>query len=317
MTAMTGFPTPTDTLPPNTITLSQMMRELSSRPGFTEAFLRQIEGGEQKRGATLLTPDLINDLRELIVGKDWEGLGRFPGWTMADITPTVGALSRIAGDEESPHSKAQLAKYLDVGPYGFDKAGTIVDFREPSPLPDFAVDDVPTQLGYGVTRPDGPGPLAPEHAESQRLAYVLNRLAANGLDGVPFANALWNDERTPSTPEELIEDLITTGSIVTVTISRAFANFGQLHYNGHDVMMPVFLNTQIRVPGTKRSLLVPASHIQYEWHIRGPMRTRSKRRVSPPRSSAPMFACTRRIQPRSSAATTPSASARTSPPPSS
>jgi len=261
---------PTEPIPRNTITLSQLMRELSTRPGFTEEFLTQLQGGEPKSGATLLTPELIDYLRELIVGKDWEGLDRFPGWTMADITPTVDALNRIAGNEGRPQSKEPLAQYLDVGPYALDSAVTI-DFREPSPLPDFAADDVPTQLGYGISRPDGPGPLAPEHPESQRLAYAFNRLAANGLDGVPRAGALWNDERISSTPEELIEAIIETGNTVTVTNSRAFANFGQLHYNGQEVMMPLFLNTQIGVPGTKRSLLVPASHIQYEWHIRGPL----------------------------------------------
>jgi hypothetical protein len=269
--ATLGIAAPTEGLPPNTVTLSQMMREVSSQPGFTENFLKQIQGGDTTSDETLLTPDLITYLRELIVGKDWEGLDRFPGWTMADITPTVGALSRIAADEDNQQAKAQLVKFLDVGPYKLDSADTFDNFEEPSRLPDFAHDDVPTQLGYGVTRPDGPGPLASEHSESQRLAYVLNRLAANGLDGVAVANVVWDPERTPASPEELIDDIIDTGNTVTVTISRAFANFGQLHYKGQEVMMPVFLNTQIRVPGTQRSLLVPASHIQYEWHIRGPL----------------------------------------------
>jgi hypothetical protein len=269
--AATVIAAPTEGLPSNTVTLSQMMRELSSQPGFIESFLTQMGDSEPKSGVTLLTPDLINYLRQLIVGKDWEELDRFPGWTMADITPTVGALSRIAGDEHSPQAKVLIARYLDVGPYKLDSVDTIDNFEYPSRLPDFAHADVPTQLGHGISRPDGPGPLAPGHADSQRLAYVLNRLAANGLDGVALANVWWNTERTPMSPEELMSDIVDTGNTVTVTISRAFANFGQLHYNGREVMMPIFLNTQIKVPGTQRSLLIPASHIQYEWHVRGPM----------------------------------------------
>lgn len=263
LTAMTGFALPVDTMPPNTVMLSQMMRELSTQPGFTEAFLAQIEGGK-KQGGALMTPDLVNHLRELIVGKDWSGLDRFPGWTMSEITPTIGAVSHLVAASDSP-------QYLDVGPYSLASGGTLVDFRQPSTLPDFATSDVPTQLGYGVSRTDGPSPLAAQHSESQRLAYALNRLAANGLDGVRAANALWSDERTPSTPQELIEAIAATGQTVTVTDSRFFANFGHLHWNGQDVMMPFFINTQIVVPGTNRPLLVPVSHAEYEWHIRGPL----------------------------------------------
>ena len=54
LTAMTGFALPADTMPPNTVMLSQMMRELSTQPGFTEAFLAEIEGGKKQAGRSLL-----------------------------------------------------------------------------------------------------------------------------------------------------------------------------------------------------------------------------------------------------------------------
>ena len=38
--------------------LSQMMRELSTQPGFTEAFLAQLEGGKQ-RGGSLQTESTV------------------------------------------------------------------------------------------------------------------------------------------------------------------------------------------------------------------------------------------------------------------
>ena len=71
-------------------------------------------------------------------------------------------------------------------------------------------------------------------------------------------------------PEDLIRALQATGHTVEVNDARYFANFGHFHYKGQDVMMPFFVNTQIIVPGTKRPLLVPVSHAEYEWKIRGP-----------------------------------------------
>ena len=79
------------------------------------------------------------------------------------------------------------------------------------------------------------------------------------------------------TPEELVAALTATGHTVAIEDARYFANFGHLHYNGMDVMMPFWVNTQIAVPGTgglfrrPRPLLVPVSHAELEWHIRGPV----------------------------------------------
>jgi hypothetical protein len=273
--ALMGSAMPTDNMPPNTVKLSAMMRELSAKPGFTEAFLKELEGGsKRKSGTALLTPDLVNHLRELIVGKDWDGIDRFPGWTMGEITPAVGALAHAAADKASPQYKDQKSIYLDVGPYSLDNNGIPIDFRVPSPLPGFSLEDNVTALGDGVTRGDGPSELAPEHAESQRLADALNRLSANGLDGVPHANATWNDRRIASTPEELIAVIMQSGQTVTVTDSRFFANFGHLHFNGQDVMTPFWVDSQIVVPArpgrAEGPLLIPVSHAEYEWHIRGP-----------------------------------------------
>ena len=72
------------------------------------------------------------------------------------------------------------------------------------------------------------------------------------------------------TPEELIQDLQATGHTVVVYDARYFANFGHFHFNGQEVMMPFWMDSQIGIPGEKRSLLVPVSHAEYEWEIRGP-----------------------------------------------
>jgi hypothetical protein len=287
---------PQTPMPPNTILLSQMMRQLSAQPGFTDKLLDQLKKSGTS-GPALLTPKLIDELRKRILGSDWQGLDRFPGWTMRSINPTVRVVGHFAGKDQkledasavhpgAPLSAAQAKQYLDLGPYALDKAET-VSLDQPSTLPPFTTDGIVTSLGAGVTRGDGPNDLAPEHAESQRLADVLNRLAADKLDGAqlfsierPFVATMEQNcdhgpmdkpRQTSQTPEDLICDLQATGHTVTVDDARYFANFAHLHYNGEDVMAPFYIDSQIIVPDSGgRHLLVPASHAEYEWHVRGP-----------------------------------------------
>ena len=273
-------------MPPNTILLSAMMRELSAQPGFTEKFLAEVQGGAKKAGAALLTPELVHLLRDMILGKNWEGLDRFPGWTMRQINPTVRVVGHVAGKDSKVDNmataggapsgnptgaesrKAALA-YLDLGDYKADRSGT-VSLDQPSDLKPFNTAEYVSTIGAGVTRGDGPNPeRAPHHAESQRLADVLNRLSLNGVDHTPALQAEFAG-KTVSTPQDLIAAIAGSGHTVVLADSRYFANFGHLHYNGQDVMMPFWVNAQIVVPGTKRPLLVPVSHAEYEWFITGP-----------------------------------------------
>src|ERR1700728_3413732 len=93
---------PEEPMPANTILLSQMMRELSATPGFTDALLAQLDKGG-KKGPALMTPKLIKRLRELILGKDWQGLDRFPGWTMQEVNPAVGVINKaVTKHPETP-----------------------------------------------------------------------------------------------------------------------------------------------------------------------------------------------------------------------
>jgi hypothetical protein len=281
---------PEEPMPPNTVLLSQMMRELSATPGFTEALLAQLDKGE-KKGPALMTPPLMKKLRELILGKDWQGLDRFPGWTMQEVNPAVGMISRVAtkygetpagtpsgAPTEAPPSRSsqgQISEYLDLGSYSVRKTET-VSLDKPSTLPGLSDAALVSGLGAGVVRGDLGNPqLAPMHPESQRLADVLNRLGVNALDGTATGTAEISS-RKATTPEELVQALMETGHSIVVVDARYFANFGHFHYKGQDVMMPFFVNSQIAIPGTKRafgpsrSLLVPVSHAEYEWEIRGP-----------------------------------------------
>ena len=171
--------------PPNTILLSAMMRQLSDRPGFTEAFLAQVQGGAKKAGAALLTPELVHHLREMILGKNWEGLDRFPGWTMREINPTVRVAGHFAGKDSKVENAstaggapsgnptgAQPRKtaldYLDLGDYTPERGGT-VSLDQASNGKPFNTAEYVSQVGDGVSRGDGPNPeRAPHHAESQR-----------------------------------------------------------------------------------------------------------------------------------------------------
>src|ERR1700723_582107 len=126
---------PEEPMPPNTVLLSEMMRKLSATPGFTDALLAQLDKGE-KKGPALMTPALMKRLRELIVGKDWQGLDRFPGWTMQEVNPAVGLISRVVRKSpETPAGKpsgtptesapadsgeGQVAEYLDLGSYSLE-----------------------------------------------------------------------------------------------------------------------------------------------------------------------------------------------------
>jgi hypothetical protein len=287
-------------MPPNTVLLSAMMRELSATPGFTDALLAKIEKGG-KNGPALMTPELMKRLRELILGKDWQRLDRFPGWTMQGVNPAVKVISKEVEKKEAPVTPVgtpsgnasasprtgKVEDYIDLGPYALDRAETI-SLNEPSTLSGFTTDGIVSELGGGITRGDGANAsLAPLHAESQRLADVLNRLSLNQLqEASPFTAELVETKdgswermfvgRESRSPEELVSLLISTGHTVVVSDARYFANFGHFHFKGQDVMMPFFIDSQIAIPGTKplfgaaRSLLVPVSHAEYEWEIRGP-----------------------------------------------
>jgi hypothetical protein len=278
------YAVPEEPMPPNTILLSGMMRELSATPGFTDALLAHLDQGG-KKGPALMTQRLVKRLRELILGKDWRGIDRFPGWTMQEVNPAVGVISRIetknpgtptgtpsgTPNEPLPSSadKGQITEYLDLGSYSLERAET-VNLDQPSTLPGLSNETLVTEMGAGVVRGDVANPkLAPMHPDNQRLADVLNRLGLNALDGAATVTAEV-EGKTATTPQELMQALMATGHSVVIYDSRYFANFGHFHYKGQDVMMPFYVNSQIAVPGTNRSLLVPVSHAEYEWQIRGP-----------------------------------------------
>lgn len=282
-----SYVAPEQPMPASTVLLSQMMRELSAQPGFNEQLVNGLapdKNAKGKRGPALLTPDLLDELRKRLLGQDWSGLDRFPGWTMHRITPTVRVVGHVAGKDATleadsavkpgakPQGGAEAAVQrpaVDTGPYALDQEETI-SLDAPSELKGFDAAEGITTLGHGVTRGDGPNEYAPEHAESERLAYVLNRLSANGVEGSASATVSFSG-RQATTPQELMKALQDAGLQVTVIDARYFANFAHMHFNGQDVMAPFWIDTGLEVPESHgRHLLVPVSHAELEWKIRGP-----------------------------------------------
>jgi len=163
-----SYVVPEQPMPPNTVLLSQMMRELTATPGFTDALLAQLDKGT-KTGPALMTPALIKKLRELILGKDWQGLDRFPGWTIQLVTPAVSVINKAvtkhpdtppgtpsgAPTEKWPSGadKGVVTEYLDLGSYSPEKAET-VSLDEPSTLPGLSNAELVSAMGAGVVRGD-------------------------------------------------------------------------------------------------------------------------------------------------------------------
>ena len=113
-------------MPANTVLLSQMMRELSATPGFTDALLAELDKGG-KKGPALMTPALVNRLRELILGKDWQGLDRFPGWTMQEINPAVRVAGRVVAKDEDVASLAARHPGAPVNALAMEQTKAFVD----------------------------------------------------------------------------------------------------------------------------------------------------------------------------------------------
>ncbi len=260
-------------LPAGTVMLSRMMSELSAQPGFTESLLQQIDKG---KAGMAFTPTLFDLFRKLVLGRQWEGLDRFPGWTIERVTKTVHAGERLIRPQQQGTAPTEDVLKVHLGEYALDRSANI-SLDRPASGPAFESDQTP--LGDAVVRGDGPDPqLAPMHAESARLAEVLNRLALNGFmpNGRPTANfvAQLGGEQA-ETPQQLIAALQQSGHNVVVADARYFANFGHFHYNGQDVEMPFFLDTGLRVPAAhwwrrSRKLLTPVAHAEYEWIVSGP-----------------------------------------------
>ena len=244
---------------------STVMQRVSAQPEFRERVLQGIR--DVPKVGEFLSPDLVDRLRVLILGKEWQRVDHFPALTVAALNKSVGAAVKLAGSSTKPLEPTEL---LDTAEYPLGQAETI-DLDRPATAPTYADDPATAQqeIGFNLTMGDGPDPaLAPMHAESRQLAAVLNRLAMNAPGAPPAVATL--DGKSFTDGSALIHELVESGHQVSITDDAFFANFGHLHDGGREVMMPFWIDTQIAVPASRRSLLLPVSHSEQELHIRGP-----------------------------------------------
>ncbi|HZD77700.1 MAG TPA: hypothetical protein VE218_11880, partial [Acidobacteriaceae bacterium] len=248
---------------------SSVMQRVSAQPEFRERLLQGIR--DLPKVGEFLSPDLVDRLRVLILGKEWQRVDHFPALTVAALNTSVGAAVKLAGSSTKPLQPAEL---LDTAEYPLGQAEAI-DLDHPATAPTYADDPATArrEIGFNLTMGDGPDPaLAPMHAQSRQLAAVLNRLAMNASandPGEPPAVATL-DGKHFTDGSALIHELAESGHRVSITDDVYFANFGHLHDGGREVMMPFWIDTQIAVPASRRSLLLPVSHSEQELHLRGP-----------------------------------------------
>ena len=247
------------------ILFSAVMQRVSAQPEFRERVLQGIR--EVPKVGEFLSPDLVDRLRVLILGKEWQRVDHFPALTVAALNKSVDAAMSLAGKSTTPLKPADL---LDTAEYPLGQRETI-DLDHSASAPVYADDPATAQrnIGFDLIMGDGPDPaLAPMHPASRQLAAVLNRLAMNA-PGEPVVTAIL-DEKTFTDGGALIQELRESGHSVTISDDVYFANFGHLHDRDREVMMPFWIDTQIAVPASRRSLLLPVSHSEQELHIRGP-----------------------------------------------
>ncbi|UEM05787.1 hypothetical protein JL101_010250 [Skermanella rosea] len=234
---------------------------MSRNPDFVEALYKRL--GRDPRAGGILGPDEIKRLRELVLGKDFEELDSFPGMTVSGLGRAVrlaAAAMDHPANESSPQAGAAGGAAIEEE-LGFPAVGD-------SPAPDTYL----RPLGFGLEAGDRIDPvLAERYADSLRLSELLNRLSLNSPNGGARYRIAVEGGRLVETPNALLEAMTMTGHDLEVRDSRYFANFGDLIYHGRDVLTPFRIDTGLPVPGTDRTLLVPVSHSQHEFIVRGPV----------------------------------------------
>jgi hypothetical protein len=246
---------------PRFVPFSRVVAELSQKPGFVDALLEKL--GRNPSAGGVLGPEQIKKLRELILGKEWEALDHFPTLSVEEMGQAVRTAGRAVGPAPSTAPvKTPSSRPLVEEPLGI-----------PTGLAGPKAEGSLKTLGFGLAMGDELDPvLAPHEPDAQRLADVLNRLARNaatGSLGSRFRVTL--GKKSADTPAALVALLLDRGHTIEIRDARYFANFGDLKYQGVDVLTPFWVDTGVIVPGEGRKLRVPVSHSQHELSVEGPL----------------------------------------------
>src|SRR4030095_5515249 len=72
---------------PRFVPFSRVVAELSQKPGFVDALLEKL--GRNPSAGGVLAPEQVKQLRELILGKNWEALAQFPTLSVEEMGQAV------------------------------------------------------------------------------------------------------------------------------------------------------------------------------------------------------------------------------------
>lgn len=187
----------------------------------------------------------------------------------------LAALNRFPGVDMPTVGKALQAELAQLPPAQDSAAPRPARVVEQLGIP-VANQTPPTttlkHLGMGIFRGDVyDAEKAKLYPDSKRLAEVLNRLSLNGTGWVGYKG------RYVRSPRGLLELLAADGHSVEAYDHRSIANFSGLYYKApgsaelRSVAAPVWLDTRVEVPGKDRTMLVPATHSELIFSIRGPV----------------------------------------------
>lgn len=251
------------------VPLSQLARELGSDPARVDAFLARM--GQTPGAAGVLTPAQKEAVRAAIKRGDFAFLDRFPSVTVEELGQGVQAANLAKRTRQARRAQGHLPTDqmpglpLDEAPRSLEEPLGI-----PTGAPPLAPGSLYKDLGGGLRYGDAVDPdKAARHGDSARLADVLDRLALNERGGAPPFRVTFAG-KTAVTPSGLVAVLEASGHTVEVRDARYFANFGDLNYKGRDVATPFWVDSELPVPGTDRTLAVPVTHSQHELIVRGP-----------------------------------------------
>jgi hypothetical protein len=261
-------------------TLPELVDELSrdpNAPGAIDAVLAQL--GRNPAAAAILSGEQKAKLREAIArgireGKT-DGLEFAPAMTVPEMGAAVRVAPLLTGTGNGATTTGQTGSNQTNQGGGLPLPTRAVEEDLGIPVADRSLppeESTPVGPlgGLGVSRGGERDPGRAERGpDSIRLAAVLNRLSLNPR-GAPTYVVRVGETRC-ETPQAVIAALQAQGHSVVVQDLRRTANFADLRHKDRSVAAPVWIDTELNVPGTDRSLMVPATHSEHQLLVRGPV----------------------------------------------
>ena len=252
-----------------TFTLADMLTDLASKPDVLDQILAQL--GQHPTAVGLITPEAKAKLRAVAMQGDRDKLDAFlatwPSPTLKDMALSVDVIEKARKEQEGPQQDLG-------GPVQQQKPAAV---RERLGIPTggkaLTNKEIRKELGHDVVYGESIDPeRAKRFPDSKRLSDVLNKLSLNNAKKPHYTSVLLTARgvKDVTSVRALLTQLEKTGHSIEVSDARYIANFAGLRYQDKDVAVPFWIDTEVKVPGKDRNLLVPAGHAQHELIIRGP-----------------------------------------------